>query len=95
MKNKKAFCCQNHLKVCNFGIAIGITWGVGMFLTAIIAMLFGLAVPFVELFSSIYLGFSVSILGAFLGLFWGFIDGFVGGAMIALIYNFFCCKCQE
>lgn len=94
MKSKKTSCCQ-HLSVCSFAIAIGVCWGLGMFLTAILAMLFGLGVPFVDLFSSIYIGFSASIAGAFLGLFWGFLDGFVGGAIIAFVYNYCCSKCRS
>jgi hypothetical protein len=38
---------------------------------------------------SIYLGYSVSWLGAFVGLIYGFVDGFIGGILLGYFYNKF------
>lgn len=81
------------LSVCNFAMALGIVWGLSMFLCALLSMTNGMAMPIVEVFSSIYLGFEPSFLGALMGLFWGFIDGFVFGGLLAFFYNYCSCKC--
>lgn len=92
MENGKNSCCSK-LSVCNLGMAVGITWALTMFLCALLTMFFGIASPFVDIFSSIYWGFDATIIGAILGLFWGFIDGFIGGALVAFFYNLCACKC--
>jgi len=38
---------------------------------------------------SIYIGYSVSWLGAFIGLIYGFVDGLIGGALLGCLYNKF------
>jgi hypothetical protein len=37
----------------------------------------------------IYIGYSVSWLGAFIGLIYGFVDGLIGGALLGYLYNKF------
>src|SRR5579862_9221494 len=91
MENGKS-CCSK-LSVCNLGSALGIVWGLSMFLLAILTMLFGVASPFVDIFSSLYWGYDATPMGAILGLIWGFIDGFIMGALIAFFYNLCACRC--
>ena len=42
-----------------------------------------------ELLSQVYIGYHVTVPGAFLGLVYGFVDGFIGGWLLAWLYNRF------
>jgi hypothetical protein len=89
---KKSGCCSK-LSICNLGMAIGIIWGLSVFVLAILSMLFGMGTPIVDILSSLYWGLDSSVIGALVGLFWGFVDGFIMGALVAFVYNFCHCKC--
>ena len=52
-----------------------------------VTAMFGWGVALVEALSSLYIGYSPSILGAIIGAVWGFIDGYIAGIVIAWIYN--------
>ena len=52
----------------------------------IIAM-FGWGIALVDAISSLYIGYSPSVLGAIIGAFWGFVDGYIAGVVIAWLYN--------
>lgn len=93
MENGKKCSSCSGLSICNFGMASGLVLGLSMFFFAVLSMLFGLATPFVDIFSSLYWGFDSTVIGALLGLFWGFINGFILGALLAGTYNFCHCKC--
>ena len=71
------------------GLALGIIWG----LTILVATLWVVFAKgegaHIILLSRFYLGYTVSIFGAFIGLVWGFIDGFIVGWLIAFFYNLF------
>ncbi len=84
------------LSVWGLGLALGIVWGVGIFLTGLITMWCGgdWGKDFVGGMGSIYIGFKSTWGGSFLGLVWGFFDAFIGGVIIAWLYNCFarCCN---
>lgn len=80
---------KNHLNVLSFGLAIGITWGLGIFILGISAWLLDWGVGLVNVFGSLYFGYHPTFWGSILGAIWGFIDGFIGGIVIAWIYNLF------
>lgn len=88
----------NHAKlnVWSLGLALGIVWGLGMFITGLITMWCDGAwgADFVAGMGSIYIGFKATWGGSFLGLIWGFVDAFIAGVIIAWLYNCFarCCK---
>ena len=71
----------------SLGLAFGIIWGVGAFLLGLGAWLLNWGTPVVELISSVYIGYSASLVGSLLGLVWGFADAFIGGVLIAWLYN--------
>lgn len=78
------------LKPVALGIALGIVWGVSLFLTTWVSYLSeaGYARLFLQtLAGSIYPGYSITPAGSILGLVYGFIDGLVGGWVIGWIYN--------
>jgi hypothetical protein len=70
------------------GVALGVVWGVSLFITTWVSYYSGYARLFLEVMAqSIYPGYSISPAGSFLGLIYGFLDGLVGGAAIGWIYN--------
>lgn len=80
---------QHHatLGVISLGLAIGITWGAGVFLLAVVAALFGWGVNLAAVLSSLYVGYGPTFIGAISGAVWGFVDGFIGGVVVAWLYN--------
>ena len=71
----------------NLGIAFGLVWGFGVFISTYMSMLFGWGGLWIALLADVYPWYDVSILGSFIGLFWGFLDGFIGLFIFGLIYN--------
>ena len=68
------------------GIAIGVLWTIYVFFLGLVAMA-GWGNSFVTTLSSLYIGYSASIIGAIIGGIWAFVDGFIAGAIIAWVYN--------
>jgi hypothetical protein len=77
------------LNATKLGLAGGIAWGVCLFLTTLLSVWTGYGKAFLEMVSSLYPWFGISIGGAFLGLIEGFIDGFVCLFVLAWLYNRF------
>jgi hypothetical protein len=76
------------LKPFALGTALGIVWGVSLFITTWLCYFTGYGKLFLEVLAkSIYPGYSISPLGSFLGLFYGFLDGFISASIIGWIYN--------
>lgn len=76
------------IKPLAFGTALGIVWGVSVFLTTWLSYYTGYGKLFLEvLVQSIYPFYTITPLGSFIGLIGGFIDGLVSGALIIWIYN--------
>jgi hypothetical protein len=69
-------------------LGLGISCACYILFIGIVAS-FGWGIKWVEIISSLYIGFKPSILGAIIGAIWGFVDGAIGGAIIALVYNGF------
>jgi len=75
------------LNTTNLGLAGGIGWGVCVFLTTLLSVWTGYGHAFLEMLSSLYPWFGITIGGAFVGLIEGFIDGFVCLFVVAWLYN--------
>jgi len=75
------------LNAKNFGLACGITWAFGAFVTALIASSNGYGSEFVSLLGTVYIGYEATLKGAIIGAIWGFIDAGIGGYVLAWIYN--------
>lgn len=86
---------KTYLCVPSLGLALGITWGVGLFVLAWLSIIFSWGTPMLAVFASFYIGYDHTVVGSFLGLFWGFLDGFVGGVVIAWLYNLIHGKCSR
>ena len=77
------------------GLALGVFWGVILFVLTIVSHYTGYLSSHLNLLIGIYPFYEISLVGAIAGLIDGLIDGFVGGLVLALLYNAFagvCCK---
>ncbi len=83
---------QRHvtLGVISFGLAVGVTWAIGVFFLGLVAWLFGwgLGVAAV-LAATLYIGFAPDFIGSIAGAVWAFVDGLIGGILVAWFYNRF------
>ena len=70
-------------------LSIGIIWGLAIFLLTVWFLIMGYDGNLLAKLGSVYLGYSVSWLGAFIGFIYGFIDGLIGGALLGFLYNKF------
>jgi hypothetical protein len=74
------------LSVKALAVGFGISWSICILLAGWVSI-FGWCVEFVEVMSSIYIGFKSSFVGGIIGAIWAFVDGAVAGAIIAFVYN--------
>jgi hypothetical protein len=77
---------MERLNIRALAVGVGVSWAVCM-LFAGWASIFGWCKEFVQIMSSIYVGFTSTFLGGIIGAIWGFVDGAIGGAIIAFVYN--------
>ena len=70
-------------------LSVGIVCGLTVFLLTVWFLIMGYNGNLVTQLGSVYLGYSVSWIGAFVGLFYGFVDGLIGGALLGFFYNKF------
>jgi hypothetical protein len=77
------------LGVISFGLALGVTFGISVFLLGLASALFDWGTPVVAVLSSLYIGYSPSFVGSIAGAVWAFVDGFIAGALTAWLYNRF------
>ncbi|MFH1956725.1 MAG: bacteriophage holin [Patescibacteria group bacterium] len=78
-----------------FGLALGIVWGLCMFLWALTAQYLNWGAGAITIMQDIYLGFKAGIIGGLMGALWGFVNGYVMGFVLAWLYNMFSCKKNE
>jgi protoporphyrinogen oxidase len=73
-----------------FGIAVGSTLGLGLFLLTLAALARGgeTAGPTLALLGQYFIGYSLSVTGSLIGLGYGFASGFISGWLFALVRNF-------
>jgi len=70
-----------------FALALGIVWGVIVFLVTNIDLLRGGSGEHLSRLSQIYLGYRVSFLGSIIGLLWGFVTMSIAAWVAAWLYN--------
>jgi len=75
------------LGVISFGVALGLTWAVFVFLLSLAAGLLGWGVPVVSVLSTLYVGLEPSLVGCIAGAVWAAANGFVLGVVFAWLYN--------
>ncbi|MBU1018862.1 MAG: hypothetical protein ABII07_02620 [Patescibacteria group bacterium] len=85
------------LKALAAGLAVGVFWGVLLFILTVVSLYTGYMETQLGLLVGIYPVYEISWMGALAGLLDGFIDGFFMGLVLALLYNAFasCICCCE
>lgn len=86
--NKISRRIEMKLNVTAFALAVGIWWGVGLFLATWWLIAFGESTNAVPLLEQFYFGYAITPTGSLIGLSSGFICGAVCGAILAWLYNF-------
>ena len=77
-----------------FTVAAGLGWAVACFIFGLTSSMdWGLG--FVNVLSSIYIGYKPGFLGAIIGAIWGFFGGAVHGFLLSFFYNFFMEKMEK
>ena len=71
------------------GLAIGATCAIFVFFAGIAAALFGWGMLFVQVMSSMFIGYSPTLVGSIAGAVWALADGLVAGVLIGSLYNLF------
>lgn len=77
----------NTLDAKRFGLAGGILGALIMLVWTLIAANTGYGAEILELIATVYIGYSVTNVGAFIGAVYCFIDSFVGLYLLAWLYN--------
>lgn len=75
------------LNAPKFGLALGILWGLAVLILGIAATYANYGLSFVDLFSTMYIGYDITLIGSIVGGIWGFLDGLIGGFIFAWLYN--------
>ncbi|MCH7568614.1 MAG: bacteriophage holin [Nanoarchaeota archaeon] len=78
---------RSTLNTLNFGLALGITFGLGALFLGLTSWLFNYGTAWVELIGTVYIGYSTTLLGTIIGTIYAFVDGLIGGIVIAWFYN--------
>lgn len=79
------------MSIKGLALSLGIIWAFCVLVLGWIAMT-GYGAKFVELISTVYIGYKPTLLGGIIGAAYGFVDGAVGGLLVALLYNVFAGK---
>ena len=82
------------LKPVAAGLAVGIFWGMSLFLLTAVAIYTGYMATQLGFLTEVYPFYEITWVGAVAGLVDGLIDGFFVGAVLSILYNAFagCCK---
>ena len=82
---------QHHatLGVVSFGLAVGTTSAVLVFVLGIMAAFFGWGAPLAAALSTLFIGFGPTFVGSIAGAVWAFVSGLIAGLLIAWFYNRF------
>ena len=74
------------LSVKGMGLAIAVTWAFANLVAGWTAM-FGWGGKYVDVMSSIYIGYAPTWVGGLIGGAWAFFDGMICGILFAFVYN--------
>jgi len=80
------------LGVISFGLALGITAALIVFMIGVATAFFGWGILVVQVLSTLLIGYEPSFIGAIAGAVWAFVDGFVAGTLMAWLYNRFAAR---
>ena len=78
------------LNIWAFSSALGICWGIAIFLVTWWSILVGGGpIGRLTFLGHIYIGYTLSPLGSVIGLVWGLVTAFIAGIFFCWLYNFF------
>jgi len=77
---------MSRLRAVPIALALGVTWGMGILLLGWVSAA-GWGAKFVEVLSSLYVGYASTFLGGVIGGLWAFGDAFLAGLVVAFLYN--------
>ena len=77
------------LGVVSFGLAVGLTWAIFVFVLGLVAALLDWGVGIAIALSTLYVGYGPTLIGSIAGAVWAFVSGLVTGILIAWFYNRF------
>jgi hypothetical protein len=77
------------LDIRAMALAAGLLWGGALCFATLWLIVLGYEGTLLRQLDHFYLGYTVSVVGAFVGLVYGFVDGAIGGALLAWLYNRF------
>jgi hypothetical protein len=83
------------LSVIGLALALGSSWAIVIFLTAMLAIIlsdFPNVIAFKSMINNVYPGWGENIQDTLLMTVWSFTHGFIGGFLIAYFYNLFAKK---
>ncbi|RKX24332.1 MAG: hypothetical protein DRP46_13415 [Candidatus Zixiibacteriota bacterium] len=80
---------ETRLKPLALAISLGIFWGLSIFLLTFFILWHGETMELTSKLGRVYLGYTVSIQGAFIGLVYGFVHAFISGLFGGYLYNLF------
>lgn len=87
---------QHHttLGVVSFGLAVGTTSALLIFVLGIMAAFFGWGLAVAAALSTLFIGFGPTFVGSITGAVWAFVGGLVTGSLVAWFYNRFLLRRQ-
>lgn len=71
----------------SLALAVGIFWGLSMFVITLLGHYHGYGIAFLEVIRSVYPGYSISVNGSIVGMCLGFLDGFISVYILASLYQ--------
>jgi len=77
-----------NLKPLNFGLAIGIVMGVGIFLATWAMLILNIHPYALAVYEKLCPGYSLSAMGSVVALIYGLVKGTILGLLIAWVYNY-------
>jgi hypothetical protein len=77
------------LGVVSFGLALGITLAIIVFVIGVTTAFIGWGVLVVQVLSTLLVGYEPTLIGSITGAVWAFVDGLIAGAFMAWLYNRF------
>ena len=77
------------LGVVSFGLALGLTLSLIVFVIGVTTALFGWGILVVQVLSTLFIGYEPTFVGAIAGAVWAFVDGLIAGMLMAWLYNRF------
>jgi hypothetical protein len=75
------------INVMAFALTNGIILGLAVLLVTLWYVIMGHAGATLVKIHNVFLGYNITVGGAFIGLLWGAVIGFLGGALFACLYN--------